>query len=80
MPQGDRTGPEGEGPYTGREGGNIPSGGYGRRPVGRRRIIKSPEGGLEKEVGKGLGPCGDGTPRGGGRGNYDRGYRRRGRR
>lgn len=52
MPNKDGTGPEGKGPRTGRGLGNC-----------------SPkEGETLNETRKGLGPCGNGTPRGGGRG------------
>jgi len=50
MPRGDKTGPEGKGPRTGRG-----MGGCG-----------TTEKQLDQQRGKGLGPCGDGTPRGGG--------------
>lgn len=53
MPRGDKTGPRGEGPRTGRGLGEC-------KP-------STTEGQLGKSR-KGLGPCGDGTPRGGGMG------------
>jgi len=60
MPRGDKTGPRGEGPGTGRGlGGCVPN----ASPARTTR--------------KGLGPCGDGTPRGGGMGRGRGGMGRR---
>jgi predicted DNA-binding protein (UPF0251 family) len=53
MPNRDGTGPEGKGPRTG-------------RGLGRCKPSDNEE--LDRTRPRGLGPCGDGTPRGGGRG------------
>ena len=55
MPNRDGTGPEGKGPRTGRGMGNCP-------PKEGESLDKT------RPRRRGLGPCGDGTPRGGGRG------------
>lgn len=60
MPRLDQTGPAGKGKGTGRGMGGC----------------VTTEKQLEKSRGKGMGPCGNGTPKGGGSGNC--GGRRRG--
>jgi len=59
MPRGDKTGPRGEGPLTG-------------RGMGKCKTIEEQ---LSSKR-KGLGPCGDGTPCGCGKGGGCRGRRR----
>jgi len=56
MPNRDGTGPEGKGPRTGR--------GLGKCPPNEKENLDD-----TRPRKKGLGPCGDGTPRGGGRGH-----------
>jgi len=75
MPGRDRTGPKGEGEGTGR----------GMGPCVTEKQLpkedKNPKGTTEKQLdesrGKGLGPCGDGKPRGEGRGKGQGGARGR---
>lgn len=62
MPRFDKTGPEGEGPRTGRGLGKC-SEDY--EPKGKRKYKEKSE---DEETGTGLGPCGNGIPRGLGRG------------
>ena len=72
MPNRDKTGPDGKGKLTGRGKG-------GCNTTDTTDTTKKPvstEKQLENSRGKGLGPCGDGTPRGGGGGGKGRGRRR----
>ena len=66
MPNRDKTGPDGKGSKTGR----------GCGPCGSEESSDDKTNN-DSDAKKGLGPCGDGTPRGGGRGRRGQGQRRR---
>ena len=73
MPRGDKTGPEGKGPKTGRGLGPCEETTEKQLDTKDKDTKDTTEKQLETQRGTGRGPCGDGEPRGGGKGNSSSG-------